>query len=64
MCLLKIYLDTGSERKLIAKEIAFLTNEKGKVKFSNVHAQENTLDNVDVSAINAMNSEVILKPQS
>ena len=63
MCLLKLYLDTGSGRKLLAKEIAFITKQDGKVKFSDVQSRENTLDDVEIFEVNAMNSELILKPR-
>jgi hypothetical protein len=62
--LLKVYLNKGSERKLIAKEIVLVTKEYDNIKLADINFKEITLDNVKLSKINAMNSELILESQA
>ena len=62
MCLLKVYLDKGSERELIASEITLIVQENNRVKLSDIQFREITLDNVEISRISALDSELILKP--
>ncbi len=64
MCLLKVYLDKGSERELIASEITLIVQENNRVKLSDIQFREITLDNVEISRISALDSELILKPLS
>jgi hypothetical protein len=64
MCLLKVYLESDSKRKLIAKEIALVSNAQGKVKLSDVYSKEITVNNVYVYTINTMDSELVLKIKS
>ena len=64
MCLLKVYLDKGSERELIASEITLILQENNRVKLSDIQFREITLDNVEISRISALDSELILKPLS
>jgi len=62
--LLKVYLDKGSERELIASEITLIVQENNRVKLSDIQFREITLDNVEISRISALDSELILKPLS
>jgi len=64
VCLLKVYLDKGSERELIASEITLIVQENNRVKLSDIQFREITLDNVEISRISALDSELILKPLS
>jgi len=61
---LKVYLDKGSERELIASEITLILQENNRVKLSDIQFREITLDNVEISRISALDSELILKPLS
>jgi len=61
---LKVYLDKGSERELIASEITLIVQENNRVKLSDIQFREITLDNVEISRISALDSELILKPLS
>ncbi|MHA1579509.1 MAG: hypothetical protein ACTSUQ_07770 [Candidatus Freyarchaeota archaeon] len=59
---MKVYLDKGSERELIASEITLIVQENNRVKLSDIQFREITLDNVEISRISALDSELILKP--
>ena len=61
MCLLKVYLDEEEGRKLIAEEIALVTNRNGNVTLKNLKFEEKTLNNVEIILIDTLNSFLILK---
>ena len=61
MCLLKVYLDGEEGRKLIAEEIALVTNRNGNVTLKNLKFEEKTLNNVEVVLIDTLNSFLILR---
>jgi len=62
MCLLKVYLEDGnSDRKLIAEDIALISKENDGVKIRNLNFEEETLKDVDIIMIDALNSILLLK---
>jgi len=61
MCLLKVYLDEEEGRKLIAEEIALVTNRNGNITLKNLKFEEKTLNNVEIVLIDTLNSFLILK---
>jgi len=62
MCLLKVYLEDGnSDRKLIAEDIALISKENDGVKIRNLNFEEETLKDVDIVMIDALNSILLLK---
>ena len=61
MCLLKVYLDGEKGRKLIAEEIALVTNRNGNVTLKNLKFEEKTLNNVEIVLIDTLNSFLILR---
>ena len=61
MCLLKVYLDGEDGRKLIAEEIALVTNRNGNVTLKNLKFEEKTLNNVEIALIDTLNSFLILR---
>ncbi len=61
MCLLKVYLDGEEGRKLIAEEIALVTNRNGNVTLKNLKFEEKTLNNVEIALIDTLNSFLILR---
>jgi len=61
MCLLKVYLDGEERRKLIAEEIALVTNRNGNVTLKNLKFEEKTLNNVEIVLIDTLNSFLILR---
>ena len=62
MCLLKVYLNDGNlNRKLIAKDIALVSKENNKIKIRNLNFEEETLDDVEITMIDALNSIILLR---
>jgi len=62
MCLLKVYLEDGnSDRKLIAEDIALVSKEDNGVKIRNLNFEEETLEDVDIVMIDALNSILLLR---
>ena len=62
MCLLKVYVDQGkSGKKLVAKEIALVSKDHGKIKLKNLDFEETSLDNVEIVLVDMLNSVLLLK---
>jgi len=62
MCLLKVYVeDEDADRKLIARDVVFISKEGESIKLKGVEFEEKTLTNVDVFSIDALSSILILK---
>ena len=62
MCLLKVYLEDGNQdRKLIAEDIALISKEDNGVKIRNLNFEEETLEDVDIAMIDALNSVLLLR---
>jgi predicted RNA-binding protein len=65
VCLLKVYLDKGSGRQLVATEVAFVSIEDGGFKFRDILNEELAfLKDVSVSFIDTVNSVLLLKSRS
>ena len=65
MCLLKVYLDKGAGRSLIAEDVALVEREGTIVKLRNIERKGvTTLEGVDVYLIDTLNSVMILKPKT
>jgi len=61
-CLLKVYLEDGNkDRKLIAEDIALISKEDNGVKIRNLNFEEETLEDVDIVMIDALNSVLLLR---
>ncbi|MCK4434165.1 CooT family nickel-binding protein [Candidatus Bathyarchaeota archaeon] len=62
MCLLKVYVDQGkSGKKLVAKEVALVSKDHGKIKLKNLDFEETSLDNVEIVLVDMLNSVLLLK---
>jgi len=62
MCLLKVYLKDGNlGRKLIAEDIALVSKEDNGIKIRNLNFEEETLEDVDIVMIDALNSILLLR---
>jgi len=62
MCLLKVYLeDQNSDRKIIAEDVALISKENNGVKIRNLNFEEETLEDVDIVMIDALNSVLLLR---
>ena len=62
MYLLKVYLkDEILDRKLIAEDIALVSKEDNGVKIRNLNFEEETLGDVDIVMVDALNSVLLLR---
>jgi len=65
MCLLKVYLEKGGSRELIAEEVALVVREGSGIKLRSLELMDVvSLEDVDVSLIDTLNSVMILKPKT
>ena len=53
--------DGNSDRKLIAEDIALVSKEDNGVKIRNLNFEEETLEDVDIVMIDALNSILLLR---
>lgn len=64
MCLLKVYLDKKGDRRLIAEDVALVVREGSEIKLRNVELMDVvTLEKVDISLIDTLNSVMVVKPK-
>ena len=64
MCLLKVYLDKKGDRRLIAEDVALVVREGSEIKLRNVELMDMvTLEKVDISLIDTLNSVMVVKPK-
>jgi len=62
MCLLKVYVvDEDASRKLVARDVAYVSKEGEMIKLRNVEFEETTLVNADIFSIDALSSILLLK---
>jgi predicted RNA-binding protein len=65
MCLLKVYLEKGNDRRLIAEDVALVVREGSRIKLRSLELMDMvTLEEVDISLIDTLNSVMILKPKT
>jgi len=65
MCLLKVYLEKGGSRRLIAEDVALVVREGSRIKLRSLELMDMvTLEEVDISLIDTLNSVMILKPKT
>ena len=65
MCLLKVYLDKHGDRKLIAEDVALIVREGNRIKLRSLELMDVvSLEEVDISLIDTLNSVMILKPKT
>jgi len=59
---LKVYVEDGdTDRKLVARDVAFVSKEGEIIRLKDVEFKEKTLANVDIISIDALSSILILK---
>ncbi len=65
MCLLKVYLDKGSGRRLIAEDVGLVVREGSGIKLRSLELMDVvTLEEVDICLVDTLNSVMILKPKT
>jgi predicted RNA-binding protein len=64
MCLLKVYLEKESDRRLIAEDVALVVREGSGIKLRSLELMDVvTLGEVDIFLVDTLNSVMILKPK-
>jgi len=64
MCLLKVYLEEGNERRRIAEDVALIIQEGDGFKLLGLDLKgEEVLEKVDVSLVDTLNSIIVFKPK-
>jgi predicted RNA-binding protein len=64
MCLLKVYLDEGNGRRLVAEDVALVIKEGGGLKLIGLELMDGVaVENVEVSRIDTLNAVMIVKPK-
>jgi len=64
MCLLKVYLEKESDRRLIAEDVALVVREGSGIKLRSLELMDVvTLEEVDIFLVDTLNSVIILKPK-
>ena len=62
MCLLTVYLEADSDKKLIANDVALIYKEGNTVSLKSIELETvATLEQVDVTSIDTLNSILTLK---
>jgi predicted RNA-binding protein len=65
MCLLKVYLEKGDSKRLIAKDVALVVREESGIKLRSLELMDMvSLEEVNISLIDTLNSVMILKPKT
>jgi len=63
MCLIKVYMDGVAGRELVAREVAFIDKKGDRIKLKNLEFENvATLEGVDISLIDTLNSIMVIKP--
>jgi predicted RNA-binding protein len=64
MCLLKVYLDDGNGRQLVAEDVALVVKEGGGLKLIGLQLSDGVVaEGVEVSRIDTLNAIMIVKPK-
>ena len=64
MCLIKVYLSKGEDRELVAEDVAFVVKEGDKIVLRSLDFEDtSTLDGVDISYLDTLNSVMIIRPK-
>jgi predicted RNA-binding protein len=64
MCLIKVYMDKGENKELIAEEVAFVIKDGDKIVLRNLEFEDlPALEGVDISLLDTFNSIMLIKPK-
>jgi predicted RNA-binding protein len=64
MCLIKVYIDKGESKELIAEDVAFVIKDGDKIVLRNLEFEDlPALEGVDISLLDTFNSIMLIKPK-
>lgn len=62
MCLIKVYMEKGDGKELIAEDIAFVIKDGDKIILRSLEFKDiSALEGVDISLIDTLNSTMLIK---
>jgi len=65
MCLIKVYMDKGDSKELIAEDIAFVIKKGNKIILRSLEFKDiSALEGVDISLIDTLNSTMLIKSKT
>jgi predicted RNA-binding protein len=65
MCLIKVYMDTGEGKELVAEEVAFVVKEEDKIVLRSLEFEDlSALEGVDISLLDTLNSVMVIRPRN
>lgn len=65
MCLIKVYMEKGDSKELIAEDIAFVIKDGDKIILRSLEFKDvSTLESVDISLIDTLNSTLLIKSKT
>ena len=64
MCLIKVYMDMGESKELIAEDVAFVIKDGDKIVLRNLEFEDlPALEGFDISLLDTFNSIMLIKPK-
>ena len=64
MCLVKVYIDKGESKELIAEDVAFVIKDGDKIVLRNLEFEDlPALEGFDISLLDTFNSIMLIKPK-
>ena len=64
MCLIKVYMDKGESKELIAEDVAFVIKDGDKIVLRNLELEDlPALEGFDISLLDTFNSVMLIKPK-
>lgn len=64
MCLIKVYMEKGEGKELIAEDVAFVIKDGDNIVLRNLEFEDlPTLEGVDISLLDTFNSIMLIKPK-
>ena len=65
MCLIKVYMEKGDSKELIAEDIAFVIKEGDNIILRSLEFKDiSALEGVDISLIDTLNSTMLIKSKT
>jgi len=65
MCLIKVYMEKGEDKKLVAEEVAFVVKEGDKIVLRSLEFEDlSALEGVDISLLDMLNSVMVIRPKN
>jgi predicted RNA-binding protein len=65
MCLIKVYMEKGDSKELIAEDIAFVIKDGDNIILRSLEFKDiSALEGVDISLIDTLNSTMLIKSKT